>query len=131
LRPPIAGAVEFERVTFRYSESAPPALDDISLTIPAGSVFGIVGRSGSGKTTLRRLIRGMYPIQLGSVRVDGHDIRELDLPHLHSNVGVVMQQCFSFAARCAKTSLRPNPAPPSRRSSTPPRWPAPTSSSRT
>jgi len=96
LRPPIAGAVEFEHVIFRYSESAPPALDDVSLTIPAGSVFGIVGRSGSGKTTLTRLIRGMYPIQLGSVRIDGHDSRELDLPHLRSNVGVVMQQCFLF-----------------------------------
>jgi ATP-binding cassette subfamily B protein len=96
LRPPIAGAVEFERVSFRYSESAPPALDDVSLTIPAGSVFGIVGRSGSGKTTLTRLIRAMYPIQLGSVRIDGHDIRELDLPHLRSQVGVVMQQCFLF-----------------------------------
>jgi ATP-binding cassette subfamily B protein len=96
LRPPIEGRVEFERVTFRYSESAPPALDEISLTIPAGAVFGIVGRSGSGKTTLTRLIRAMYPIQLGSVRIDGHDIRELDLPHLRSQVGVVMQQCFLF-----------------------------------
>jgi len=96
LRPEIAGAVEFERVTFRYSESAPPALDDVSLTIPAGSVFGVVGRSGSGKTTLTRLIRAMYPMQLGSVRIDGHDIRELDLPHLRSQVGVVMQQCFLF-----------------------------------
>jgi ATP-binding cassette, subfamily B, bacterial HlyB/CyaB len=96
LRPPIAGTVEFERVTFRYSESAPPALDDVSLTIPAGAVFGIVGRSGSGKTTLTRLIRGMYPMQLGSVRVDSHDIREIDLPHLRSQVGVVMQQCFLF-----------------------------------
>ena len=96
LRPPIDGLIEFERVTFRYSESAPPALDDVSLTIPAGSVFGIVGRSGSGKTTLTRLIRAMYPMQLGSVRIDGHDIRELDLPHLRSQVGVVMQQCFLF-----------------------------------
>jgi ATP-binding cassette subfamily B protein len=96
LRPPIAGAVEFEHVNFRYSESAPPALNDVSLTIPAGAVFGIVGRSGSGKTTLTRLIRGMYPMQIGSVRIDGHDIRELDLPHLRSQVGVVMQQCFLF-----------------------------------
>lgn len=96
LRPPIAGTVEFEHVNFRYSESAPPALDDVTLTIPAGSVFGIVGRSGSGKTTLTRLIRGIYPMQFGSVRVDGHDVRELDLPHLRSQVGVVMQQCFLF-----------------------------------
>ena len=96
LRMPIAGAIEFDHVTFRYSDSAPPALDDVSLTIPAGSVFGIVGRSGSGKTTLTRLIRAMYPMQLGSVRIDGHDIREIDLPHLRSQVGVVMQQCFLF-----------------------------------
>src|SRR5262249_15011483 len=51
---------------------------------------------GSGKTTLTRLIRAMYPTQLGSVRIDGHDIRELDLPHLRGQVGVVMQQCFLF-----------------------------------
>lgn len=46
LRAPIAGQVEFDHVTFRYTESAPPALDDVSLTIRSGEVFGIVGRSG-------------------------------------------------------------------------------------
>jgi len=96
LHAPIAGRVEFDHVTFRYSESAPPALDEVSLTIQPGEVFGIVGRSGSGKTTLTRLIRGMYPLQLGSVRIDGHDVREIDLPHLRSQVGVVLQQCFLF-----------------------------------
>jgi subfamily B ATP-binding cassette protein HlyB/CyaB len=96
LRAPIAGQVEFDHVTFRYSESAPPALDDVSLSVRPGEVLGIVGRSGSGKTTLTRLIRGMYPLQLGSVRIDGHDVREIDLPHLRSQVGVVLQQCFLF-----------------------------------
>ncbi|HEV2100022.1 MAG TPA: peptidase domain-containing ABC transporter, partial [Stellaceae bacterium] len=96
LRPQLNGRVEFNNVTFRYTESGPPALDEVSIFIPPGTVFGIVGRSGSGKTTLTRLICGMYPIQLGSVRIDGHDIREIDLPHLRSQVGVVMQQCFLF-----------------------------------
>jgi ATP-binding cassette subfamily B protein len=96
LRAPIAGQIEFDHVTFRYSESAPAALDDVSLTVQPGEVFGIVGRSGSGKTTLTRLIRAMHPLQLGSVRVDGHDVREIDLPHLRSQVGVVLQQCFLF-----------------------------------
>ncbi|MGY3485431.1 subfamily B ATP-binding cassette protein HlyB/CyaB [Bradyrhizobium sp. USDA 4011] len=96
LRAPIAGHVEFDHVTFRYSESAPPALDDVSLTIQPGEVFGIVGRSGSGKTTLTRLIRAMHSLQLGSVRIDGHDVREIDLPHLRSQVGVVLQQSFLF-----------------------------------
>src|SRR5262249_34761420 len=94
--PAISGLIEFDHVIFRYAATLPPALDDVSLTIPAGSVFGIVGRSGSGKTTFTRLIRGMYPIQQGSVRVDGHDIREIDLPHLRGQVGVVLQQCFLF-----------------------------------
>jgi subfamily B ATP-binding cassette protein HlyB/CyaB len=96
LRPKIDGRVDFEHVTFRYTESGPPALDDISLTVEAGSVYGIVGRSGSGKTTLTRLIRSMYPTQLGSIRIDGYDIREIDLPYLRSQVGVVLQQCFLF-----------------------------------
>jgi ATP-binding cassette subfamily B protein len=96
LRAPIVGEIEFDHVCFRYSESAPPALDDISLTVRPGEVFGVVGRSGSGKTTLTRLMRAMYPIQLGSVRIDGHDVREIDLPHLRSQVGVVLQQSFLF-----------------------------------
>lgn len=96
LRPAIQGEIEFDHVSFRYSETAPPALNDVSLAVPAGSVLGIVGRSGSGKTTLTRLIRGMYPCQLGSVRIDGHDIREIDLAHLRNQVGVVIQNCFLF-----------------------------------
>jgi len=58
-----------------YIAEGPPALDDISFTIPAGSVFGIVGRSGSGKTTLTRLICGLYPIQQGLLRIGGYDAR--------------------------------------------------------
>lgn len=96
LRSPIKGRIEFDNVTFRYGESTAPALDGLSVTINAGSVFGIVGRSGSGKTTLTRLIRGMYPVQSGSVRIDGYDIREFDLGHLRSNIGVVLQEDFLF-----------------------------------
>src|SRR5262249_12023351 len=96
LRPAIIGQIEFDSVVFRYGTTLAPALDDVSLTIPAGTVFGIVGRSGSGKTTFTRLIRGMYPVQQGSLRIDGYDIREIDLPHLRSQVGVVLQHCFLF-----------------------------------
>ncbi|MET4290657.1 subfamily B ATP-binding cassette protein HlyB/CyaB [Bradyrhizobium sp. LB8.2] len=95
LRPEFAGQIEFENVTFRYGEGA-PALDDVSFSIAPGSVFGIVGRSGSGKTTLTRLIAGMYPVQQGLVRIDGHDSREIDLTHLRRNLGVVLQDNFLF-----------------------------------
>ena len=96
LRPDLSGQIEFENVSFRYAAEGPPALDDISFTIPAGSVFGIVGRSGSGKTTLTRLISGLYPIQQGLLRIGGYDARELDLVHLRKSIGLVLQENFLF-----------------------------------
>lgn len=96
LRPIVDGQIEFENVTFAYNPASPPALDRISLKIPAGRVFGIVGRSGSGKTTLTRMIQGMYPPQTGLIRVDGLDVRELDISHLRQNIGVVLQDSFLF-----------------------------------
>ncbi|MEC8302151.1 MAG: peptidase domain-containing ABC transporter, partial [Planctomycetota bacterium] len=96
LRPSIQGRMEFENVTFHYSPTSPPALDHVSLNIPAGSVVGIVGRSGSGKTTLTRLMQGLYEMQGGLIRFDGMDIREYDLAHLRRNIGVVLQENFLF-----------------------------------
>jgi ATP-binding cassette subfamily B protein len=96
LRPDFAGKIEFENVSFRYGSDGAPALDDVSFSIPTGSIFGIVGRSGSGKTTLTRLIAGMYPVQQGLLRIDGYDSRELDLHHLRRNLGLVLQDNFLF-----------------------------------
>lgn len=96
LRPPIQGQMELERITFSYSPALPPALRDVSIKIPQGSVVGVVGRSGSGKTTLTRLFQGMYTPQSGLIRIDGLDMRELDLTHLRQNIGVVLQDNFLF-----------------------------------
>jgi ATP-binding cassette subfamily B protein len=96
LEPPLRGRIEFEGVTFRYAPGMPPALDRLTMTIPAGKVVGVVGRSGSGKTTLTRLIQGLYPIQEGVIRIDGVDAREIDLAHLRRNIGVVLQDNFLF-----------------------------------
>jgi ATP-binding cassette subfamily B protein len=96
LEPQVMGRIEFEGVTFRYAPNAPPALDRLTFTLPAGKVVGVVGRSGSGKTTLTRLIQGLYPVQEGVIRFDGVDIREIDLAHLRQNIGVVLQDNFLF-----------------------------------
>jgi ATP-binding cassette subfamily B protein len=96
LQQPIRGRIEFDRVTFRYGEGTSPALNEVSFAVPAGGVLGVVGRSGSGKTTLTRLIRGIYAVQSGSIRLDGHDIREFDLAHLRGSIGVVLQSSFLF-----------------------------------
>lgn len=96
LTPPIQGEIVLDRVTFRYPNTDKPALKDVSLRIPAGSMLGIVGRSGSGKTTLSALLQGLYPTSEGAVRVDGHDIRDLDLAYLRGQSGVVPQEPFLF-----------------------------------
>lgn len=96
LCPPVRGEITFEDVRFAYGPDRPPALDAVSFTLEAGSIVGVVGRSGSGKTTITRLIQRLYPVQQGLVRLDGHDIREIDLAHLRRQVGVVLQDSFLF-----------------------------------
>ena len=96
LSPVIKGQIELEGLSFRYGQHGEYALQDINLTIQPGDVIGLVGRSGSGKSTLTRLVQGLYSIQQGIIRVDGHDQRELDLAHLRSNIGVVLQESFMF-----------------------------------
>jgi len=96
LRVDVQGQIEFEKVTFQYTPTSPPALDRVSFKIPKGNIVGIVGRSGSGKTTVTRMIQGMYQAQGGVLRVDGLDMRELDISHLRANLGVVLQENFLF-----------------------------------
>ncbi|CAK0761792.1 ATP-binding cassette subfamily B protein [Gammaproteobacteria bacterium] len=96
LRPHLLGGITFEQVSFRYPSSASNCLDDISLDLKPGMIAGVVGRSGSGKTTLTRLIQGMYSVTQGVIRMDGLDIREIDLSHLRGSIGVVLQDNFIF-----------------------------------
>ncbi|UGQ46591.1 peptidase domain-containing ABC transporter [Massilia endophytica] len=96
LRPVLQGEIRFEDVTFRYPGSPNTALDRTSFTIKPGTVVGIVGRSGSGKTTLTKVIQGLYAVQEGIVRFDGTDAREIELPHLRRQIGVVLQENFLF-----------------------------------
>jgi subfamily B ATP-binding cassette protein HlyB/CyaB len=96
VQPVITGAMEFDNVIFRYSGAATPALDRVSFKVEEGQMIGIVGRSGSGKTTVTRLIQGIHAPQEGLIRLNGHDIRHMDLGHLRRSVGVVLQDNFLF-----------------------------------
>lgn len=96
LRPMLQGGITLDQVSFKYPGASNHTLSKISLNIQAGMVVGIVGRSGSGKTTLTRLIQGMYSVTDGVIRLDGVDIREIDLPHLRSSLGIVLQENFIF-----------------------------------
>jgi subfamily B ATP-binding cassette protein HlyB/CyaB len=96
MAPLIIGMLDFDRVTFRYTASGSAALDRVSFIVPEGKVIGVVGRSGSGKTTLTRLIQGVQTAQEGVIRLDGVDIRNIDLAHLRRSIGVVLQENFLF-----------------------------------
>lgn len=94
---PLDGAITFDKVRFSYNGAATPALDGVTFEIPAGTIFGIVGKSGSGKTTVTRLLQGLHTVDEGLIKIDGHDLREVDLNHLRSSMGVVLQESFLFS----------------------------------
>jgi ATP-binding cassette subfamily B protein len=98
LRLPITGEISFKDVSFKYAPDAAYALDDVSFTVPRGTVLGIMGRSGSGKTTVTRLLQRLHTGYEGMIKIDGMDLREIDLMHLRQHIGVVPQENFLFSA---------------------------------
>ena len=96
LRPRLQGALSFGNVAYRYPGAAAQALDGVSFDVPAGTVLGVVGRSGSGKSTITRLLQGISRDHQGLVRIDGIDLRDINLTHLRRNLGVVLQENFLF-----------------------------------
>ena len=96
LRPKFAGAISFDDVTFTYAGTKVPALDRVTFEVPAGTMLGVVGRSGSGKSTVARLLQGINRDYSGFLKIDGSDLREINLRHLRSSFGVVLQDNFLF-----------------------------------
>jgi ATP-binding cassette subfamily B protein len=96
LRPKFAGAISFQDVTFTYAGTKIPALAGVSFAVPEGTMLGIVGKSGSGKSTIARLLQGINRDYAGYVKIDGADLREINLRHLRQNLGVVLQDNFLF-----------------------------------
>jgi subfamily B ATP-binding cassette protein HlyB/CyaB len=94
--PPLRGAVEFRNVTMRYRPDAADVLRNVTLSIAAGEVIGIVGPSGSGKSTLTKLIQRLYSPQVGQVMIDGVDAAQLDPGWLRRQIGVVLQENILF-----------------------------------
>jgi ATP-binding cassette subfamily B protein len=120
----IVGDISFEEVFFRYQSEEPVgleavkragrrgsldvgfvpqqvstrpwAIEDVSFKIPAGELVALVGPSGAGKTTISYLIPRLYDVDAGSVRIDGHDVRELTFDSIARGVGVVTQETYLF-----------------------------------
>ncbi|MCY4225151.1 MAG: ABC transporter ATP-binding protein [Bacteroidetes bacterium] len=93
----IDGCVTFDRVSFRYQDGLPYALEDISFQVPAGQSLAIVGRTGSGKTTLIDLICRLYEPTHGHISIDDQDLQKLPLATLRDSIGYVPQDVFLFS----------------------------------
>ena len=100
--PTVHGNIRFENVRFRFGKTGPYQVDDVSLSIPAGSFVGIVGQSGSGKSTLTKLIPKLYEVNSGRVFVDDYDIAKVNLSSLRRQIGIVPQDSLLFEGTVAE-----------------------------
>ncbi|WP_405682846.1 ATP-binding cassette domain-containing protein [Streptomyces sp. NBC_00057] len=91
----VHGEIVLNNVTFAYP-GRPPALEDLSLTVPAGQVTALVGATGSGKTTIAKLLMRFHDTQFGSVLLDGRDVRDVPRHDLRHAIGFVAQDPFLF-----------------------------------
>ena len=94
--PLVKGEIFCENVSFRFRQTSPMVLKNVTVTIPAASFVGIVGESGSGKSTFAKLIQRLYPLEDGRIFVDHYDIGKVELNSLRSQIGIVPQDPMLF-----------------------------------
>ena len=93
----VDGRIDVDGVSFAYERDVTEVLHHVSLHVAPGETIAVVGPSGGGKTTLCSLIPRVYDVTEGSIRIDGHDVRDVTQQSLHRNIGVVQQDVFLFA----------------------------------
>ncbi len=99
--PSVAGDIELRRLTFRYEAARAPALQDVSLRLPAGACVALVGPTGAGKTTLGALLPRLWDPPAGTVFLDGREIHTIPLATLRAAIGYVPQETFLFSGPLA------------------------------
>lgn len=104
----VKGKLEFKNVSFSY-EDGKAVLDGLSFTVEAGRTLALVGPSGGGKTTICHLIPRFYPLNEGSIELDGKDIRDIHLSSLRDKIGIVAQDVFLFNSTIYENIAYGNP----------------------
>jgi osmoprotectant transport system ATP-binding protein len=103
--PGSAAEVVFDEATKRYAGRTQPAVDHLSLTVPAGEICVLVGPSGSGKTTALKLVNRLIYLDEGEIRIDGTKIYDLDVTELRRGIGYVIQQVGLFPHMTVETNV--------------------------
>jgi ABC-type multidrug transport system fused ATPase/permease subunit len=101
-------AIEFELVTFSYTEGS-PVLNGVSLTVRHGETIALVGPNGCGKTTLMNVLPRFWDVDSGSIRIDGHDVRDVPVRSLRRQVAMVLQETTLFQDTIANNIAYGNP----------------------
>jgi ATP-binding cassette subfamily C protein CydCD len=99
LRPPApagGSAIRFEGASFSYPDARRPALAEIGLEVPAGTIVALVGPSGAGKTTIANLLLRFWDPSAGRIVIDGFDLRDFELDHLRARISLVSQDTYLF-----------------------------------
>jgi ATP-binding cassette subfamily B protein len=95
--PKVTGLVRFDNVTFRYFGGGDPVLNKVNFEALPGQTIALLGATGSGKTSIINLLPRFYDPTEGSITIDGHDLREVTLDSLRSQIGIVLQETTLFA----------------------------------
>ena len=105
---PVEGRVEFDNVWFEYNDDE-PVIKGVNLSVEPGEMVALVGHTGCGKTTLTSLLMRFYDVNKGSIRIDGHDIRNVQLRSLRTQIGQVLQDSVLFDASIRENLVYGNP----------------------
>lgn len=98
----LIGDLEFDHVTFTYPTDDEPTLEDVSFSIKGGESVGVVGATGAGKSTLAQLIPRLFDPTEGSIKIDGHDLRDLSRNTVRETVSIVLQRAILFSGTIAQ-----------------------------
>jgi ATP-binding cassette subfamily B protein len=107
--PAVRGEIQFDNVSFRYSDNNHNVLSNIDLRVKAGENVALVGPSGSGKTTLCNLIPRFYDVTSGRILIDGYDIKDVTIRSLRSQIGIVQQDVYLFSGSVYENILYGKP----------------------
>ncbi len=107
--PPVKGQVTFNDVSFRYNDEGRNVLNNIDFSIQPGQTAAFVGMSGGGKSTIISLIPRFYDVLSGSIKIDGHDVRDVTLETLRGQIGIVQQENILFSDSVRENILMGNP----------------------
>ena len=107
--PRIDGEIQFDHVGFSYGEGEEPVLRDVNFTVKPGETVALVGMSGGGKSTIVSLIPRFYDVTAGAIRIDGHDLRDIQIKSLRDQIGLVLQDSILFSDSVKSNIMMGNP----------------------